>query len=197
MNEGITYLKRKIVKLEDFFRDTALTFNDKAGLKHMSFLVPDSMRDFSTAFSTYNPSMRVAIKELTPFNQALGEEVFCPRKLLWNFTLWKWIRYFRLIWKIYLYGISAIMPIHGSDGVCCLIVFYDRHANQWFEKHAEFTHTVNQHISFCLASITLYNQTLEGLIRKYYPSHQISANQQVKMEDEQIPTLVERKVEFL
>jgi len=198
MDERITNLKQKIVKTEDFFRDIARTFRDKAGLKYIHFLMPDAkMCDFITVFSTYGSNIRITKKDLASFNRPLEKDIFYPRKVLWGWDVWKQICYFKVIWKIYLYGISAIMPVKGSNGVCCLIIFCDQHANKCFDKNTEFAHTINQHISFCLESIRLYNQTLEGIIRQHDPLYQKSAHAQIQRHDEQIPTLIERKVEFL
>lgn len=196
MDKRINNLKRKIVKLEDFFQDMASIVCDKAGLKHIHFLTPDNETgDFITTFSTSDLTIRLSKKDFTPFNRAL--EIFYPGKMLWGWGLWKQVRYFKVIWKIYVYGISVVMPIRGSNGVCCLVVFCDRKAENWFNQNSEFVHTVNQHISFCLEAVRLYNQTLEGVINKYDPSHPRQANQPITAEDEPIPSLVERKVEFL
>jgi len=118
MNEQISTLKSKIVKLEDFFQDIASTFVDKAGLRHISFLTPDNQtRDFITSFSTSRSNIKVTKKDLSSFNGTLRSEIFFPRKMLWSWGLWKQIRYIKIIWKIYIYGISAVMPIQGSNEV--------------------------------------------------------------------------------
>jgi len=198
MDERITNLKQKIVKTEDFFRDVTCAFCDKAKLQHICFLTPDvATHDFITVFSTYGSNLRITKKDLAPFNRTLEKDIFYPRKVWWGWGLWKQVRYFKVIWKIYLYGVSTIMPVKGSNGVCCLIIFCDQHADRWFNKNTEFAHTINQHISFCLEAIRLYNQTLEGIIRQYDPLYQKLGHAQIQTDGEQIPTLIERKVEFL
>ncbi|GEM_PF-5084986 len=198
MDERITNLKRKIVKQEDFFWNMARTFSDKAELQHICFLTPDvTTHDFITVFSTYGLNIRIAKKDLTPFYGALEKDIFCPRKVRWGWDVWKQISNLKIIWKIYLYGVSAIMPVKDSNRVCCLIIFCDEHADKWFNEHAEFAHMINQHISFCLESIRLYNQTLERIIREYNPSYQMPEGKSIKTEEEQIPALIKRKAGFL
>lgn len=198
MDEKIIKIKNKIVKLEDFFRDMAGAFSDKAGLKNICFLtLDDKTLGFVTAFSTIGSNIRLSKKDLTAFKQALVREIFFPRKVLWNWVLLKRLRHFQIIWKVYVCGISAIMPIQGSNGVCCLIVFCDRRADGWFSKNIEYTNTINKHIAFCLEAIWLYNQALEGIIRKYDPSYERLPFSQVQPGDEQIPVLIEKKMEFL
>lgn len=198
MDEQITNLKRKIVKLDDFFKDMAGAFRNKAKFQKLMFLTPnDKNGGFRMIYSTNRVRMSFSKSEIDIFKPYLAWELFYPKHQVWD---WLWRHPFcrlTLIWKVYRYGISAIMPIHGSNGLSCLILFCDHGVKNWINQNLEYMKEMAQNITFCLEAIRLYNQTLEGLFKKCCPSRPTSNPQLIPTDENQIPSLVERKVEFL
>lgn len=191
-------LHDKIIDLKSFFQRATDELRSKTGLTHCHFLMPDDRNgSFTTKHSTRETNIHLAEKEVRVLVKSEEKAIIFPKTV---FHYRGFLRHFllaKIYWKIRLYSISAIMPIHNNDQIICLILFTDRRSNDWFKKNYRCLENIRQEIAICLEMILLYNRTLEGLIRKYDHSSRKPIYQVTKVTREQAPVLIGKKVEFL
>jgi len=169
MNKEIAKIKGKMVKLEGFFKDVAKEFRKEIHVENLYFLMENKKTGgFITKYSTCagNPSFND--KELRILCSDDGNGLIFPELTFKydNRSIIKRTLLTKIQWKIRFYKIHAILPIYFDDKIICLILFQRRSVESWSDGSYDFLKEIKKEIEYYLASILLYNQALDGVMKK-------------------------------
>ncbi len=193
----IQELEDKIIDLEDFFKRVASRFNERAALKRLCFLLPsENNGNYITKYATFHIFICLSQKNIHRLNKNSHEDILCPHNALQRCGLLRRM-YLKIYWKIRLRDPVAIMPIYRDREIACIILFFDRLANDWLSKHSHSVDALQREIAYCLEAIILYNQALERIIREYGRSNRRPVGCVDQLINEQASVLIGKKVEFL
>ena len=169
MNEKIAKIRQKIVRLENFFEDIAKEFRKEMKIEYLYFLmINERTGNFVTKYSTGKGNICLAKKELNFLVKNENEEIIFPEmefksdsRLIVKRTLLTKVK-----WKIRLHKVHALMPLYYNGKMICLILFRKRSSGHWPNNSYDFLKEIKKEIEYYLASILLYNQALDGVMKK-------------------------------
>lgn len=169
MNKEIAKIREKIVKLEDFFEDVAKEFSKEIETEQLCFLIKNEKTGgFFTKYSTYGGRVYFSDKELRILCFNNKNEIILPKAEFKkdNHSIIKRTLLAKIQWKIRFYKIHAILPIYFNSKVICLILFRSQPAKHWPDSNCDFLKKIKPEVEYYLASILLYNQALDGVIKR-------------------------------
>jgi len=157
-------LHNKIINLETFLQRVSCGLSEKIGFTRVIFLICKEENRSIALHNSLKMSVYLTRTELNIIKTGSHNESYWSINDLRCECFHKKIILIKIKWKLWLHGISAIMPIYYDNELICLFLF----KHQFIDKQRYCLKNIRQEITDCLASILLYNQTLEDIIKNYH-----------------------------